>query len=330
MNHPAPYFRYTLRRLRRSPGFVSIAVLTLAVGIAANTTMFSVMDAVLLRPLAIEQPSRVMFVQEEMRGSPDGVSVGNFADIVQQNTSFINLCASSDAGFNLAAHETPERVNGEIVTASYFTTFGVGPIAGRVFSVEEDRPGEPRVVVISERLWRRIFQANPKIIGQPVHVNGELYTVLGVMPQSFDPLLEKSELWVPAAYTPAQLANHDLHYLSVTGRLKPGVQPADAQLELNVIAHRLQLQYPMDDKEVGLRATPLATALLGDQKLILRMLLAAVGFLLLIACANIANLQISRSHTRKKEIAVRAALGATSSGVVTELLMENLVLGAIS
>jgi len=150
------------------------------------------------------------------------------------------------------------------------------------------------------------------------------------MPKSFDPLLEKSELWVPAAYTPAQLANHDLHYLNVIGRLKPGVQLADAQLELNLIAHRLQLQYPMDDKEVGLRATPLATALLGDQKLMLRMLLASVGFLLLIACANIANLQISRSHTRQKEIAVRAALGATSMRIVTELLMENLALGAIS
>src|SRR5215470_7179675 len=164
MSVVAHYFRYTLRRLRRSPGFVGVAVLTLAVGIAANTTMFSVMDAVLLRPLAIQQPARVMLVQEQMRGSSGGVSAGNFADVRQQNTSFVSLCASSDAGFNLAVHETPQRVDGEIVTASYFTTFGVAPLAGRVFSAEEDKPGQPRVIVISERLWRRIFQADPKII----------------------------------------------------------------------------------------------------------------------------------------------------------------------
>ncbi|HVN21252.1 MAG TPA: ABC transporter permease [Dongiaceae bacterium] len=330
MSGVAHYFNYTLRRLRRSPGFVGVAVLTLAVGIGANTTMFSVMNAVLLRPLAIKQPSRVMLVQEQMRGSIGGVSAGNFSDVRRQNTSFSSFGASSDAGFNLSAHEVPERVEGEIVTASYFSTFGVDPIAGRVFSEEEDRPDQARVVVISERLWRRLFQANPTTLGQPVRVNGELYTVIGVMPKSFDPLLESSEVWVPAAFSAAQLANHDLHYLSVVGRLKPGVELADAQSELDLIARRLQLQYPMDDKEVSLYATPLSTALLGDQKPMLRMLLASVGLLLLIACANIANLQISRSHTRQKEIAVRAALGATSTRIVAELLMENVVLGAIS
>jgi putative ABC transport system permease protein len=331
MNNLAHYFRYALRRLRRSRGFVGVAVLTLAVGIGANTTIFSVMDAVLLRPLAIQEPSQVMIVQEQLRGSSGGgVSVGNFADIRQQNNSFISLCASSEAGFNLATQDTPERVDGEIVTASYFTTFGVEPIAGRVFSIDEDKPGQAQVVVIAERLWRRRFHANQEVIGQPLRVNGQLYTVIGVMPKTFDPLLENSELWVPASYTSEQLANHDNHYLSVMGRLKPGVQLADAQSELTVIAQRLQQQYPMDDKEVGLRATPLATALLGDQKLTLRVLLGSVGFLLLIACANIANLQLSRSQARKKEMAVRAALGATASQIVTELLMENLVLGVVS
>jgi putative ABC transport system permease protein len=330
MNTPAAYFRYTLRRLGRSPGFVGVSVLTLAIGIATNTTMFSAMDAVLLRPLAIQEPARVMLVQEQMRGSSGGVSAGNFADVRQQNKSFIDLCASSDAGFNVATHENPERVDGEIVTASYFMTLGVQPIAGRVFSTEEDSPGHPRVVVISERLWRRNFQADAKVIGKSLRINGELHTVLGVMPKSFDPLLENSELWVPAAFTPEQLANHDLHYLTVIGRLRPGIQLTEAQSELDLITRRLQQQYPMDDKEVVFRAMPLATALLGDQKLVLRMLLASVGFLLLIACANIANLQLSRAHSRQREIAIRAALGATSMRIIRELLMENLVLGAIS
>jgi putative ABC transport system permease protein len=333
MQQLAHDFRYALRRLRKSPGFATVAVLTLAVGIGANTTIFSVMDAVLLKPLAIQEPSRVMLVREHWKGTSGGVSVGNFADVRQQSASFSSLAASGDAGFNLATQDTPERperVDGEIVTASYFTTFGVQPIAGRVFSNEEDKPGQAHVVVIAERLWRRRFHADPAVIGQPLRINGETYTVIGVMPKTFDPLLEGGELWVPAAYTPAQLANHDLHYLSVVGRLKPGVELARAQSELNLIAERLAQQFPMDDKERGLLATPLASVLLGDQKLTLRVLLASVGFLLLIGCANIANLQLSRSQSRKKEMAMRVALGAKPSRIVTELLVENVVLGAIS
>ena len=330
MNRLAQHLRYSVRRLRRTPGFAGVAILILAVGIGANTTMFSVMDAVLLKPIAIREPSRVMFVQGQMRGSGDGVSVGNFDDIRRQNTSFTTLGASNSGGFNLATQDAPERVDGEIVTASYFTTAGVAPIAGRVFSADEDKPGQPHVVVIAERLWRRRFHADPKLIGQALHVNGEPYTVIGIMPRTFDPLLEASELWVPAAFTSEQLANHDLHYLSVIGRLKPAVQLSDAQSELDVITQRLQQQYPMDDKEISFRAIPLSTALLGDQKVMLRMLLASVGFLLLIGCANIANLQLSRSQARTKEIAVRAALGASATRIVTELLVENLVLGAIS
>jgi len=330
MNRFVQDLRYALRRLRKSPGFAAIAILTLAVGIGANTAMFSVMRAVLLRPLAMQEPSGVMFIQEQWRDSAGGVSVGNFADLRQQSTSFASLGASGEAGFNLATEETPERVDGEIVTAGYFKTFGVQPIAGRVFTGDEDKPGSANVVVIAERLWRRRFHANPAIVGQALRVNGQPYTVIGVMPKKFDPLLESSELWVPAAYTPEQIANHDLHYLSVVGRLKPGVQLSAAQSELNVIAQRLQQQFPMDDKERGLRATPLTTALLGDQQLTLRMLLASVGFLLLIACANIANLQLARAQTRKKEMAVRAALGASVKQIVSQLLIENVVVGMAS
>ena len=322
--------RYALRQLRKKPGFTAVAVITLALGIGANTAMFSVIRAVLLRPLAMQEPSRVAYLQEQWRDVLPGLSVGNFIDVQQQSSSFASLSASNNASFNLATQEAPERVEGEVATASYFATFGIQPIAGRVFSIDEDRPGHSQVVVISERLWRARFHAEPLIIGQALHINGLLYTVIGVMPKRFDPLLENSDLWVPAAYTAQQLADHDDHYLSVIGRLKPGVKLDAAQSELNVIAQRLQQQYPIDDTERGFRLTPLSTALLGDRQLTLKMLLASVGFLLLIACANIANLQLARAQTRKKEIAVRAALGASPKRIVAQLLTENVVLGIAS
>jgi predicted permease len=319
--------RHGQRVLRKSPGFASVAVLTLALGIGATTAIFSIVNAVLLRPLAMEDPSNVVFVQETWRDIFPGLSVGNFADLKRQSTSFADLCASNDASFNLEARELPERVDGEIATANYFTTFGVQPIAGRVFTTEEDKPGQPKVVVISERLWRTKLHADPSIVGQPMRINGLPTTVVGIMPRSFDPLLSRSELWVPAAYTAEKLADHDNHYLNVIARLKSGTSQAQAQAELNVIARVQQRQYPIDDEDRGFRLQPLTTALLGDQRVGLRMMLAAVGFLLLIACANIANLQLARSRTRQKEIAMRAALGASPSRIVRQLLAENVVLG---
>ena len=319
--------RYGQRVLRKSPGFAVVAVLTLALGIGATTAIFSVVNAVLLRPLAIQDSSRVVLLQEQWRGSGVDVSVGNFNDIKTQSSSYTEISCSHDASFNLQTQDVPERIDGAIVTFNYFATFSVPPISGRVFTPEEDTPGHTPVVVIGERFWRTSLHADPAIIGKPIRINGLPTVVVGVMPKSFDPLLSNSNLWIPAAYTPAQLAEHDDHFLDVMARLKPGVAMAQAQSELEIIAQRLQKQYPLDDADRSFRIQPLASALLGDQRLSLRLMLAAVGFLLLIACANIANLQLARSRTRQKEIALRAALGASPNRIVRQLLVENIVLG---
>jgi putative ABC transport system permease protein len=318
---------YGQRVLRKSPGFALVAVLTLALGIGATTSIFSVVNAVLLRPLTMEDPARVMFLQEAWKGSSVEVSVGNFNDVKKQSSSFSQMGSSNNASFNLQTQGVPERVDGEAATADYFSTFGVRPIMGRVFDASEDTPGHAPVVVVSERFWRTSLHGDQQIVGKTIRVNGLPTTVLGVMPRNFDPLLSNSNLWVPAAFTPAQLAEHDDHYLNVVARLKPGVSAAQAQSEIEIIAERLQRQYPLDDADRSFRIQPLTTALLGDQRLSLRLMLAAVGFLLLIACANIANLQLARSRTRQKEIALRAALGASPNRIVRQLLAENLVLG---
>ena len=324
-------FRYGIRILTKTPAFTLVAILTLALGIGANTTIFSIVDAVLLRPLAMPEPGRVMLIQEVWQGRGiGGVSPGNFADIHGLNKSFASVSASALGAYNLATEDAPERIDGERVTAEYFSTFGVAPLLGRFFSPTEDTPGHDKVVIISEGLWKTHFHQDPAIIGRSIRANDVPLTVVGVMPKSFDPLLAKSNIWLPAAFSATTLADHDNHYLQVFARLKNGISLQSARAEMNVLASREQQQYPLDNKDRDFKLDPLSEVLLGDQRVTLFTMLGAVGFVLLIACANIANLQLAKARSRQKEVAVRVALGATPLRIVRQLLTENALLATVS
>ena len=318
--------RYGFRMLGKTPVFTAVAVITLALGIGANTAIFSVVNSVLLKPLPFDRPERVMLVRETWQGQNGSVSAGNFVDWQQQSTTFEQLGAAQVSSFNFAAQETPERVVGDRVTHNFFSVFGVAPILGRTFAPSEDQPGHERVVVLSERVWRRRFQSDSSILGRTLQMDGSGYIVIGVMPAKFDPVQNSDELWVPIAFTPERKAQHDEHSYLVVGRLKPGISMAQAQSEMDAIAHRQALKYPQEDGDRGAGVSRLDDVLLSSFRPALYMLLGAVGFVLLIACANIGNLQLVRSRARSKETAIRSALGASPRRLLQQLIVESMVL----
>ena len=319
--------RHALRMLVRTPGFSLVAVLTFALGIGVNTAVFSVFNGVLLRPLPYPEPDRITMIWMDNRRQnikEDITSYPTFRDWRDQSTTYEHMAAFTPSSFNLTGADEPERLVGAQATASFFDVMGIRPLAGRVFTKENETPGNDAVVVISRGLWMRKFGGAPDVLGRAITLNGRPHEVIGVMPAALQQPA-KAELWKPLA-PPEDLRDaRGAFWLPVIGRLKPGVTPEQAQTEMSGIAGRLEQAFP-SNRGFGVYVVPLHRQLVGDIRRSLVVLLAAVGFVLLIACANLGNLMLGRTAARRKELAIRTALGARRMRLIRQIVTETLVL----
>src|SRR5215472_5658024 len=318
--------RYALRMLSKSPSFTLIAVLTLALGIGANTAIFSMADAFLVHPISLPDANRLLMLSLDQK-SP--VSVPDYLDLKAQSRSFDEIAAYRQDDMNLTGGGTPERIFGSSVTADFFSTLRVAPALGRVFVTNESDPGRAQAVILSYGLWLQRFGGDPQVLGKHLEIEGQQSTIVGIMPKDFD-FPVPSDLWTPLVLTPAQRADRVHQNLHVVARLKNGVSVEQAQAEMDTMARRLAQSYPATDKDVSIRAMPIIQFVEGSiTRSYTFMFLIAVGIVLLVACSNLANLQLARSTGRQKEIAVRTALGAGRWRIVRLLLVENIVLALL-
>ncbi|HKQ06304.1 MAG TPA: ABC transporter permease [Blastocatellia bacterium] len=320
--------RFGIRMLVKNPGFTIVAVITMALGIGANTALFSVVNGVLLKSLPFKDPDRLVFAMEtNAKFPPPGVgsSTLNYRDWKEQNQSFETLSARQAFIANLTSSDQPERIQGEKATWDYFTTLGIAPLAGRTFTAEEDRPGGVPVILLSEGLWRRRFGGDAGIVGQTIPINGQGVTVIGIMPNDYRPNIE---FWMPLGIS-YQNADRNLHNIQVVGRLAAGVTQEQAQTEMSTIAQRLIEQYPESNTGWGVALIPYQNLVTFNIRWALLVLLAAVGCVLLIACANVANLLLARAASREKEIAIRLAMGATRGRLIRQVLTESVLISLI-